>query len=174
MRIAAEGDAIAIVDATAETLEEALGAGPDVVTPNLAEAEELLTGSGHHIVDAVAAGIPERAAAAARALVRRGARAAIVTAGAAGLALAGERGERWLDAPRVSVRNPIGAGDALVAGLGCALERGDPLEEAVLVGMAAAGASVEQEFPGRLDAARAAELGRWLRRGSGGAPLTTC
>jgi 1-phosphofructokinase family hexose kinase len=170
VRIAAEYGAIAIVDATAATLAEALAAGPDVVTPNVAEAEELLTGSGRHIVDAVSAAIPERAARAGRALVRRGARAAVVTAGAPGLVLAGERRERWLDAPQVSVRNPIGAGDALVAGLGCALEHGEPLDEAVLAGMAAAGASVEQELPGRLDAARAAELERELRRRRGGTP----
>jgi fructose-1-phosphate kinase PfkB-like protein len=165
VRIAAERDAITIVDATAATLAEALDAGPEIVTPNLAEAEELLTGSGIHAVDAVDAAIPERAAEAARALVRRGARAAVVTAGAAGLALASELGEHWLDAPRVSVRNPIGAGDALVAGLGSALERGEPLEEAVLAGMATASASVEQQLPGRIDAARASELSEWLGRG---------
>ena len=172
VRIAAEHDAIAIVDATAATLAEALAAGPDVVTPNLAEAEELLAGSGRHAVDAVEAAIPERAAEAARALVRRGARAAVVTAGAAGLALASKLGERWLDAPNVAALNPIGAGDALVAGLGSALERGEPLEDAVIAGMAAASASVEQQLPGRVDAARARELREWLGRGRGRAQET--
>lgn len=81
VRIAAERDAIAIVDATAATLGEALAAGPYVVTPNLAEAEELLTGRGDDTVDALAAAIPEHAAGAARALMRCGARAAVVTAG---------------------------------------------------------------------------------------------
>jgi fructose-1-phosphate kinase PfkB-like protein len=122
------------------------------------------------VVDATAATIPKRAAEAAGALVRRGARAAIVTAGASGLALAGQLGEHWLEAPPVSTRNPIGAGDALVAGLGSALERGEPLEEAVLVGMAAASASVEQQLPGRLDPARVDELRRWLRRARGNNP----
>jgi 1-phosphofructokinase family hexose kinase len=170
VRIAAEHDRVAIVDATAGTLAQALAAAPDVVTPNLAEAEELLTGTDRHVVDATAATIPKRAAEAAGALVRRGARAAIVTAGASGLALAGQLGEHWLEAPPVSTRNPIGAGDALVAGLGSALERGEPLEEAVLVGMAAASASVEQQLPGRLDPARVDELRRWLRRARGNNP----
>ncbi|MGH2744595.1 MAG: PfkB family carbohydrate kinase, partial [Thermoleophilaceae bacterium] len=62
---------------------------------------------------------------------------------------------RWLPAPHAEVRNAIGAGDALVAGLACALERGEALAPAVLAGMAAAAASVEQELPGRIDPARA-------------------
>ena len=78
-----------------------------------------------------------------------------MTAGAAGLALAAGGEERWLPAPQAEVRNPIGAGDALVAGLACALEHGEPLPAAVLAGMAAAAASVEQELPGRIDAVRA-------------------
>jgi 1-phosphofructokinase family hexose kinase len=162
VRIAADRGAVTIVDATAGALAQALAAGPDVVTPNLAEAEELLTGGGRHAVDAADGAIPQRAAAAARALVGRGACAAIVTAGAAGLALASERGERWLDALDVTTLNPIGAGDALVAGLGSALERGEPLEEAVVAGMATAIASVEQQLPGQLDVARATELREWL------------
>jgi 1-phosphofructokinase family hexose kinase len=163
VRIAAERGAIAIVDATGATLAAALAAGPGLVTPNLAEAEELLTGSGDHGVDAAGDDVREGAVAAARSLVARGAGAAVVTAGAAGLALAHEHGERWLDAPRVEERNAIGAGDALVAGLGCAGERGEPLEEAVLAGMAAATAAVEEELPGRLDASRAEELRREVR-----------
>ena len=78
----------------------------------------------------------------------------------AGLALAHEDGERWFDAPVIEARNAVGAGDALVAGLGCALERSESLEDAVLAGIASAAASVEQELPGRLDLARAEQLRR--------------
>jgi fructose-1-phosphate kinase PfkB-like protein len=60
------------------------------------------------------------------------------------------------------VRNAVGAGDALVAGLGSALERGEALEDAVLAGIASAAASVEQELPGRIDLARVEELRRGL------------
>jgi fructose-1-phosphate kinase PfkB-like protein len=58
----------------------------------------------------------------------------------------------------VSVRNPIGAGDALVGGLARALERGEPLEDALAAGMATAAASVETAKAGAIDPARAAEL----------------
>jgi 1-phosphofructokinase family hexose kinase len=152
-----------IVDATGRALAGALDAGPDLVTPNLAEAEELLTGHADHLVHSAAPGLTSRATEAAAQLVRRGARAAIVTAGAAGLALAHADGAVWFDAPAMEVRNAVGAGDALVAGLGCELERGEPLEKAVLAGMACAAASVEQELPGRLDLARVAEVRRGLR-----------
>jgi 1-phosphofructokinase family hexose kinase len=166
VRIAARRRAVSIVDASGPALAAALAAGPDIVSPNLAEAEEVLTGQGDHGVEAPPHDVRERAGAAARVLVARGARAAVVTAGAAGLALAEAEGERWLPAPRVEVRNPIGAGDALVAGLGCALERGEALEEAVLVGMAAAATSVQEALPGRLDRTRVEYFRRLLAAGA--------
>jgi 1-phosphofructokinase family hexose kinase len=152
--------AVAVVDVGGEQLAAALAAGADVVTPNLAEAEGLLHGRADETVEA---GDPEevrgRACAAAAALVARGARGAIVTAAAAGAAVA-ERGgaTTWLRAPRATVRNPVGAGDALVGGLGVALERGEPLARAAVFGVAAGAASVETETAGTLDAARAAAL----------------
>ena len=64
----------------------------------------------------------------------------------------------WIPAPRVTVRNPVGAGDALVGGLGVALERGEPFARAVALGVAAAAASVETAKAGTLDPRRAAAL----------------
>ncbi len=163
VRLASGQGLVSIVDATGASLAAALAAAPDLVTPNLSEAEELLSGRADHLVHAAAAGLRPRATEAAAELVRRGARAAIVTVGAAGVALARADRERWFDAPAVEVRNAVGAGDALVAGLGCALEQGEALEDAVLAGMASAAASVEQELPGRFDLARVEELRRGLR-----------
>jgi fructose-1-phosphate kinase PfkB-like protein len=100
-------------------------------------------------------------AAAAKGLVAHGARAAIVTAGAAGASLLVEGGEpRWHAAPRMEVQNPIGAGDALVGGLCVALERGDPLDRAIALGLATAAASVETAKAGAIDPARVEELAR--------------
>jgi fructose-1-phosphate kinase PfkB-like protein len=99
-----------------------------------------------------------RAEAAAGGLRGGGAVAALVTAAAAGAALATPDGMAWLPAPAVRVRNPIGAGDALVAGLAAALERGVPLLDATRAGVAAAAACVEDPRAGRLDAARATAL----------------
>ncbi len=105
-------------------------------------------------------GARPRALAAAVALVARGARAALVTADAAGAALArADAAPLWLPAPWIAtVRNPVGAGDVLASALAAALERGEPLLEAARHGVAAAAASVESPTAGELDAARAREL----------------
>ncbi len=126
--LARERGVTAIVDAAGPAVAAALAAAPDLVTPNLAEAEAALGhGDGAEPVDVPPDARP-RAEAAAAALCARGARAAVVTAAAAGAALATAAGDTtWLPAPAVAVRNPIGAGDALLAGLAAALERGEPL-----------------------------------------------
>ena len=147
----------ALVDASGETLAAALAADPDVITPNLAEAEGLLHGRADEAVEATP-DAPARAQAAAEALVERGARAAVVTAAAAGAAVAGGAGTTWLTAPRATPRNPIGAGDVLASALAAALERGDGLLDAVRSGMAAAAASVERPKAGDLDPARVRAL----------------
>jgi fructose-1-phosphate kinase PfkB-like protein len=99
-----------------------------------------------------------RAADAAAELVRRGARAAVVTAGAAGAAVAEGTALSWHPAHAVAVRNPIGAGDALVGGLAAAVERGETLQAAVSAGIATAASSVETATAGEISAERAAEL----------------
>jgi 1-phosphofructokinase family hexose kinase len=154
-RLAADAGRPCVVDAGGDTLARALEAAPDVVCPNVAEAEEALGAGADR-----ALAIRSRAEAAAAALVARGARGAVVTADAAGAALASADGTRaWLAAPRIAgVRNPVGAGDVFACGLAAALERGEPLLEAARRGVAAAAASVEWPTAGELDPARAAEL----------------
>jgi 1-phosphofructokinase family hexose kinase len=160
--LAREQDVLAVVDANGPSLGAALDVRPDFVTPNLAEAEGLLLGRADETVEA---GDPDevrqRAVDAATGLVTRGARTAIVTAGGAGAAVLSAGGEpRWHPAPRVEVRNPIGAGDALVGGLCVALERGETLANAVAGGLATAAASVETTKAGEIDPSRAEELAR--------------
>ena len=157
VEIARSRGAVAVVDASGAALGEALAARPDAILPNLGEAEQLLGHGAAEDVDAAEDAQP-RALAAARELVERGAAAALVTAAAAGAALAdGERAE-WLPAPVVEVRNPIGAGDAFAAGFAVALEQGADLPAAARAGIAAGAASVEHPLAGALDPARAKEL----------------
>jgi 1-phosphofructokinase family hexose kinase len=166
--LARERGATAVVDANGPPLAAALEERPDVATPNLAEAEGLLLGRADETVEAGdPALVRQRAAAAASGLVARGARAAIVTAGAAGAAVMIEGGEpHWHAAPRLEVRNPIGAGDSLVGGLCVALERGEPFDRAIALGLATAAASVETAKAGAIDPTRVEELAR----GSGEVP----
>jgi 1-phosphofructokinase family hexose kinase len=154
---ARDSGAIAVVDAGGPVLAAALTAHPDVVVPNLAEAEGVLFGRADEAVEA-SPDARERAMAAAHELVHRGARAAVVTAAAAGAAVAWNGEPVWIDAPRVRVENPIGAGDVLTSGLAAALERGASVAEAAREGVAAAAASVEAPRAGDLDRVRMREL----------------
>lgn len=151
-----------VVDAARAALAEALGVGPDVVTPNLAEAEGLLSG---HSDEAVAESGPDvalRACAAVRALCGRGARSAAVTAGAAGAAFGDASDVFWVPTAPAEVVNPIGAGDSFVAGLVEALEAGRTSVDAVIFAVATATASVEQELAGGVDPQRARQIAAYL------------
>ncbi|MEA2280585.1 MAG: 1-phosphofructokinase [Solirubrobacteraceae bacterium] len=156
-RIAQAAGTPVVVDANGPTLGEALRAGPDVVTPNLAEAEGLLHGHADEAVEASPDARPRALAAAAR-LRERGARSAVVTAAAAGAAVATADGSAWVGAPSVRVANPIGAGDVLASALAAALERGEPVVAALRAGVTAAAAAVESRTAGVLDPARMREL----------------
>lgn len=158
VRIAHEAGCLAVVDAAPLALAAALPSGPDLVSPNLAEAEGLLFGRVDEQVDEVGDDVPDRAIAAARELQAAGAGLAVATAGGAGAAFAGTIGAGWLPSPQVTVANPIGAGDAFAAGAAAALHRGLTGVAVVRHGMAAASASCEQELAGTLDPARAADL----------------
>lgn len=163
VRLARSRGVRALVDAAGAQLAAALEAGPELATPNLAEAEGVLLGTESLPVDDGSPDVRPRALDAASELVARGAGAALVTAGAAGVAVAVASERRWVEAPHVEGRNPIGAGDSLVAGLVGSLERGGDLYGAVRTGVAAAAASMETEVAGVVDPERvralAAELG---------------
>lgn len=161
----------AIVDATGALLEGALAFAPDVVVPNLGEAESVLHGRADEAVEVDPQGARDRAETAAAGLVERGARTGIVTAGAAGVAMAGRDGaKRWIDSLEVTVRNPIGAGDSFAAGLAIALERGRDLDDALGCGVATAAASIESLLAGGVDADRVEKLTDVLRARGDDAP----
>jgi 1-phosphofructokinase family hexose kinase len=133
-----------VVDSTGEVLANALGAHPDVVSPNLAEAETLVFGPAIEGVEPEGDLVVQRALEAAQGLLPRGARNAIVSAGSHGAALADADGTLFCPAPEVSLVSPIGAGDSLVGGLVLALEQGHPFRDAVRFALAVASASCER------------------------------
>lgn len=108
-----------VCDLAGAALTAVLGSRPDVVTPNAAEAAEAL---------GLASGSPDQGLPTdlARRLVAAGARAAVVTAGSAGVDVAAGDAvaPRRVVAPTVRVRNPTGAGDVLTAALALALHGG--------------------------------------------------
>lgn len=155
-----------VVDATGDVLAEALRAHPDVVSPNLAEAETLVFGPAIEGVEPAGNRVIERAIEAARGLVARGARHAIVSAGSHGAAYSDDTAAAFCPAPEVSVVSPIGAGDSLVGGLVHALEEGQSFRDALQFALAVASASCERRAAGDVDVSRARELAATLRTGA--------
>lgn len=152
-----------VVDSTGDVLAATLGAHPDFVSPNLAEAETLVFGPAIEGVEPEGDQVVQRAIEAARGLVARGARHAIVSAASHGAAFSDADEAAFCPAPDVSVISPIGAGDSLVGGLVHALEEGETFRDAVAFAVAVASASCEQTAAGAVDVSRARDLASALR-----------
>ncbi|HUF26010.1 MAG TPA: 1-phosphofructokinase [Gemmatimonadaceae bacterium] len=121
-----------ILDADGEPLRLGTDARPDLIKPNVAEAERLL-GRSLPDLDAVVSG--------ARELVERGIGTVVISMGAEG-AVCVQSGRAWrVIAPRVERRSTVGSGDSMVAGLAVALARGDDLLEGMRLGTAAGAAT---------------------------------
>ncbi|MGJ3264667.1 MAG: PfkB family carbohydrate kinase [Salinarimonas sp.] len=97
----------------------------------------------------VGAGLPP--ADLARALVARGAAAAVVTLGADGLVVADAAGATHRPAPPADVVDVTGAGDALIAGTLHRLAAGAPLAEALAAGQALARLTIARPGAVRAD-----------------------
>ena len=129
---------------------------PALISPNLAEAEAVLSGADTPEPVEPGADALRRAELAAVKLQSRGVSHVTVTAGAAGVAWATPDGTGKLPGIEVDVRNPIGAGDAFLGGLLSWLEVGWSFPEAVRWGMATACAAIGQWSPGAASAEDAA------------------
>jgi 1-phosphofructokinase family hexose kinase len=143
----------AFIDAAPVVLEATLASGPDLISPNIGEAEALLHGRTDEHVEESGDDLVDRCLAASRDLHGRGARRAVITAGSHGAALTTDAGTWWLGAARVQAANPIGAGDSFIAGAAAAIIDGAGDLEAVRRGMAVAAAAVQHEVAGILDPA---------------------
>jgi ribokinase len=128
----AAGVSTVLNPAPAMPLPDALLALCDVLTPNQSELRALAGGAA----DASEADC-------AQALLGRGARAVVVTLGAAGCALYRPGRPAWcLPGHGVRVADTIGAGDTFTGALAAALARGEALEPALAWANAAAALSV--------------------------------
>jgi ribokinase len=129
----ARGVFVILDPAPAQELPDALYAAADLITPNESEAT-LLTGIP--ISDTASA------AEAARALVARGCRAAVVKLGGRGAVWFDGQQVWTLDPHRVTVVDTVAAGDAFNGGVAAALSDGRPIAEALRWGMAAGALAV--------------------------------
>jgi 1-phosphofructokinase len=136
VRAAGRARAFTSVDTSGAALAQAIAEAPDLVKPNVPEAEHVLG----RPVDS-----PGEAAEALRA---RGARAVLLTAGADGAVVADETGVVQLRPPTGLRRvNAVGCGDALHGATLALLARGRPLVEAARYGVAAAAEKLGRDLP---------------------------
>ena len=132
-----------------DSLAAGVDAGPALVKLNAAEAAAA-TG----IETAGRAG----ALAAARALHERCGGAGVVTRGADGAVMVTPGGDALEGAIAERGDYPVGSGDAFLAGLVVALDRGADWSDALRAGLGAGAANAEVRGAGRLDRARAETL----------------
>ena len=110
-----------VLDSDNKWLKEGIKAKPNVIKPNVHEAEELLE---THLKDQAA--IVE----AVKTLVNRSIDVAAISRGKNGLIVANGGKILKITPPQVEVRSTIGAGDSTIAGLVLKLSQGHGIEEA--------------------------------------------
>jgi 1-phosphofructokinase family hexose kinase len=133
--VQAEG-AKALLDASGEPLRLGCAASPYLVKPNVVEAEEMTGQVINSDADALAA---------AEFFLNQEIMLVALSLGADGLLLASEQRAVRARPPDVQARNPVGAGDALLAGVAWALVRESPVEEIARWGVASGTAAAVRE-----------------------------
>jgi 1-phosphofructokinase len=138
-------DVTTIIDADGEPMRQAVRAEPDVISPNVLEAEELV---GHEFND------DEDRAIAVRELVQLGAREAIMTLSDGCIASVLVDGHSalhrvWIE-PREAVA-PVGSGDAFLAGFVAARYTGTPPGDCLKFGVACGAESTQRLGAGLID-----------------------
>jgi 1-phosphofructokinase len=138
-------DVTTIIDADGEPMRQAVRAEPDVISPNVLEAEELV---GHEFND------DEDRAIAVRELVQLGPREAIMTLSDGCIASVLVDGQSvlhrvWIE-PREAVA-PVGSGDAFLAGFVAARYTGAPPGECLKFGVACGAESTQRLGAGLID-----------------------
>jgi len=128
-----------LVDASGEVLRHAAGSGAFLLKPNRDEATEL---AGRPVRT------PEDAAALARALHAQGIVLPVVTLGAEGAVGFDGRSVWHASVTLERSANVVGSGDCLLAGLAVALKRGEPMAEALRMGVACGAANAMEEETG--------------------------
>ncbi|MCJ7549316.1 MAG: 1-phosphofructokinase [Anaerolineae bacterium] len=125
-----------LLDTSGEAFRTGLSACPDLIKPNDVEAAAFLG-------EAIAG--PEQAARAVDKFVDMGITFVALSLGGAGLMLASGSSRIWAKPPSVHAQNPVGAGDALVAGIVWAFAQGLSLDEVARWGVASGTAAAVHE-----------------------------
>ncbi|VAX31058.1 1-phosphofructokinase [hydrothermal vent metagenome] len=120
--------AMVILDTDGDALRVGINGLPDVIKPNLHELSRLV-GRRLHKKDEIIS--------AANDLRNQGIGIVLVSMGADGILLLGEKEQYLASPPKVKVENTIGAGDSAIAGFVYGLSEGKTLKEALAYAVAA-------------------------------------
>jgi len=124
--------AFTVLDSSGEALRLGCAAGPTLVKPNLAEAEQL---TGLVVSDAASL------TALAQAALLLGPASLVLSMGKTGALLATPDEQVECISPRIVEQNPIGAGDSMVAGLVWGLSQGQSQSGSLTLGIACGAAT---------------------------------
>jgi len=153
-----------LVDTSPAAFKSRINELLDFISPNLEEAEAMISNKTGDLFIPNDVNVSERALAAAAALFNKVGKNIIITAGAHGCAFKNENEQWWLPAFIVSpdrYKSAVGAGDSFVAGFAIYYEthRNEiNWKEAVKYGMATAAASCETYRAGGFEKARVLEI----------------
>lgn len=140
---------LTVVDAKGQPLAKALRARPGLVKPNRAELAETLCCDVRTESECLAA---------MKQILLAGASRILVTAGNQPV-LAMDNEASWrISGPRLDIKNPIGSGDALTAGVTSRLLKGDEFGEACRWGVACGSANALSLMPGELEKSQVTEI----------------
>jgi len=140
------------LDSRGVALARSIEGHPELVKINAHEAGQLLDRSISTVEEA------HYAALAINRCAGGSGHATVITLGEQGMVAIDPTGTARHARAHARGRYPVGSGDALLAGLLVALERGDPWPSAITLALGAAAANAEGPGAGRLDPARAREL----------------
>jgi len=125
-----------LLDADREYLKEGIKGRPYLVKPNIEELESLLNRKLNNKTEIVSAG---------RILLDMGIKMVAISLGADGAFFLHGEHAIYAEGLKVEVKSTVGAGDAMVAALAFAIDRGDPFEKTVALSVAAGTAAVASE-----------------------------
>lgn len=131
---------------------------PDLIAPNSTELAQVCGGDGAQMEASAAGGDLSAVIEAARTLVGKGIREVLVTLGGAGALLVGRDSSWHAVTGPVDVRSTVGAGDAALAGLLLARDRGADAPTALRTAVAYGTAAVCMPGTGRPSAEQAAAV----------------
>lgn len=130
-----QAGAHAILDSSGEALLQGCKACPTMVKPNLEEALQLV-GITNGDVDTMRESAGK--------ILELGPENLVVSLGKEGAMLVANQGMEMIHTPEIIERNPIGAGDSLVAGVVWRLSQGESYEDAICYGVACGAATASK------------------------------